>query len=82
MCTQKNTKQAPEQGKHCARGGTRTGFQPLQTLDSRQNTRNPAQSGTGTGTGTGTAQSVTQSADTVHTPNPPHQDLPKLPHPN
>ena len=43
-----------------ARGGTRTGFQPLQTLDSRRNIRNPAQSGTGK------AQSVTQSVDTVY----------------
>jgi hypothetical protein len=45
-----------------ARGGTRTGLLPLQTLGSPENKGNPGQSGTGT------AQFVTQSVDTVHTP--------------
>jgi hypothetical protein len=61
LCTVRGPK-APDLRKHCARGGTRTAFQPLQTLDSRPNIRNPGQSSTGT------AQSVTQSVDTVHTP--------------
>ena len=50
-------------------GGTRTGFQPLQTLDSRPNIRNPAQSSRNT------TLSAARSVDTVHTPDYPHQGL-------
>jgi hypothetical protein len=69
LFTRTNTKKAPDLWKHCARGGTRTGFHPLQTLDSRRNIRNPGQSGTGT------AQSAAQSVDTVHTPVLPTRGL-------
>jgi hypothetical protein len=54
--------QAPEQGKHCARGGTRTGLQPLQTLASRGNIRNPARSDPCT------TRSEAECVDSVHTP--------------
>ena len=53
--------QAPEQGKHCARGGTRTGFQPLNIRHSPENLRNPAQSGTST------TRSEAQGVHIVHT---------------
>jgi hypothetical protein len=45
-----------------ARGGTRTAFQPLQTLDSPGNMRNPARSDPHT------TQSDAQSVHSVHTP--------------
>ena len=48
-------------GKTRARGGTRTGLQPLQTLGSPGNMRNPGQ------TGTSTTQSEAQSVDSNHT---------------
>jgi hypothetical protein len=47
--------------KHCARGGTRTAFPPLQTLGTRENMRN---SGESEGY---TRQSETESVDNVHT---------------
>ena len=37
-------KSPSDEGICCARGGTRTGLQPLQTLGTRENIRNPAQS--------------------------------------
>ena len=57
----KKHQQAPDIGKHCARGGTRTGLQAAETLGSRRNKRNPGQSGTGT------AQSEAQGVHIVHT---------------
>ena len=45
-----------------ARGGTRTAFQPLQTLGSRGNMRDQARSGRCT------TQSEAQFVDSVHTP--------------
>ena len=66
----KKHQKAADLRKHRARGGTRTGFQSLQTLGSRRNIGSPGQSGTGT------AQSETQSVDTVHTPDSPHQRPP------
>jgi hypothetical protein len=52
-----------------ARGGTRTAFQPLQTLDSRGSMRNPVQSGTST------TRSAAQDVHNVHTPNWPVQTI-------
>ncbi|MDR6417639.1 hypothetical protein J2808_004408 [Pseudarthrobacter sulfonivorans] len=45
-----------------ARGGTRTAFQPLQTLGTRANISNPSQSNRNT------AQSEAKSVDTVNIP--------------
>jgi hypothetical protein len=50
--------------KHCARDGTRTVFQALQTPGTRENTGNPKQSGGFTG------YSEARSVDIVHTPFP------------
>lgn len=52
-----------------ARGGTRTGFQPVRILGSRGNMRNPSQSGRCT------ARSEAQSVDTVHTPISPLEGI-------
>ena len=41
MCTRKNAKNASDLRKRCARGGTRTGFQPLNSRHSPENLRNP-----------------------------------------
>jgi hypothetical protein len=60
LCTLRGP-QAPEQGKHCARGGTRTAFQPLQTLRTPENIPNPSQFGTGTD------ESAAQGVHNVHT---------------
>lgn len=53
-------KRAPDMGKR-AQGGTRTAFQPLQTLGSPGNMRNPSQ------TGRCMTQSEARSVDIVHT---------------
>jgi hypothetical protein len=50
-----------DEGEHRARGGTRTAFQPLQTLGTPENIRNPSQSGRCT------AQSEAQGVHIVHT---------------
>ena len=60
MCTLRGLK-APEQGKHCARGGTRTGRQPLKIRHSPENLPNRADSDVGT------TESEAQGVDTVHT---------------
>jgi hypothetical protein len=44
MYTHQKLKTASDVGKR-ARGGTRTGFYPLQTLGTPENVANPAQSG-------------------------------------
>ncbi len=44
VCTHSTGQPAPDLRKHCARGGTRTRQSPFQTLGSRGNMRNPAQS--------------------------------------
>jgi hypothetical protein len=54
-----------------ARGGTRTAFQPLQTLGSPGNMRNPARSDPHT------TQSDAQSVHSVHTPKVAFQRTPK-----
>jgi hypothetical protein len=46
LSTRKKHKKGPDLQKHCARGGTRTGFQPLHTRHTPENLRTPAQSGT------------------------------------
>ena len=61
MCTRKKHQKAPDLWKHCARGGTRTGFQPLQTLNSPGNIANPAQSVAST------TRSEAQGVHIVHT---------------
>jgi len=53
---------APDEGKRRARGGTRTTFQALQTLGTRENMRSPGQSGGCW------AQYGTKSVDIVHSP--------------
>jgi hypothetical protein len=60
LSTQKNEK-ASDLRKHCARGGTRTTFQPLQTLGTRENMRNKGQSEGCL------AQYEAKSVDIVHT---------------
>ena len=62
QCTHVKAKTPSDEGECCARGGTRTAFQPLQTLGSRGNMRNPARSDPGT------TQSEAQSVYFVHTP--------------
>ena len=61
MCTRKNAKNASDLRKRCARGGTRTGFQPLNSRHSPENLRNPAQSGNST------TRSEAQGVHIVHT---------------
>ncbi|MCB5275903.1 hypothetical protein BJG92_03457 [Arthrobacter sp. SO5] len=61
MCTRKNTPKAPDLRKHCARGGTRTGFQQLNFRRSPENIANPARFVTGT------ARSEAQGVHIVHT---------------
>jgi hypothetical protein len=55
-------KDPSDEGSCCARGGTRTGLQHLQTLHSPENIRNPARSGTDT------AESEARSVHIVHIP--------------
>ena len=57
-----NAEEATDLRKHCARGGTRTAFQVLETLGSRENMRNPKQSDGCSG------QYAAENVDTVHTP--------------
>jgi hypothetical protein len=57
---EKNTKKALDLGKHCARGGTRTGFHPLNFRHSPENLRNPA-------SGASTSRSEAQGVHIVHT---------------
>lgn len=57
----RQSKIAPDEGKPCARGGTRTTYPPLKAMRTRDNRRNPEQSGRST------AQSVTEGVDIVHT---------------
>ncbi|MET3952521.1 hypothetical protein ABIB29_003384 [Arthrobacter sp. UYEF36] len=57
----KSTQKAPDLRKHCARGGTRTGFQPPNFRHSPENLANPAQSGTST------TRSEAQGVYIVHT---------------
>ena len=61
FCQHPKTKQACDLRKHCARGGTRAGFQPLNFRHSPENLRNPAQSGTST------TRSEAQGVHNVHT---------------
>jgi hypothetical protein len=56
-----NGQQASDLRKHCARGGTRTGFHALTTRHSPNNIRNPVQSGTST------TRSEAQGVHNVHT---------------
>jgi hypothetical protein len=53
--------ETPDLRKHCARGGTRTGLQPLNFRHFPENLRNPAQSATST------ARSEAQGVHIVHT---------------
>jgi hypothetical protein len=61
MYTHQKLKTASDVGKR-ARGGTRTGFYPLQTLGTPENVANPAQSGRCT------TRSEAQGVHIVHTP--------------
>jgi hypothetical protein len=61
LSTRKDTKKAPEQGKHCARGGTRTTFQAFKTLETLENIPNPGQ------TGPYSSRSEAKSVDIVNT---------------
>ena len=61
MYTRQKLKTASDVGKR-ARGGTRTAFQPLQTLGTRGNIRIPTRSDTCT------TQSDAKSVHIVHTP--------------
>jgi hypothetical protein len=60
---------ASDLGIHCARGGTRTAFPPLQTQGTPGNIRNPARFGPHT------TRSEARSVDNVHTPNLPAQSI-------
>ena len=62
FCQQSEAQWASDLLKHCARGGTRTAFQPLQTLGTPENIPNPSQSGRCT------ARSEAQGVHNVHTP--------------
>ncbi len=61
FCTHPKGQPAADLRKHCARGGTRTGFQALQTLDNPGNIPKPKQSGSST------TRSDTQGVHIVHT---------------
>jgi len=61
QCTHVKAKTPSDEGECCARGGTRTAFQPSQTLGSHGNMRNPARSNPSKG------ESDAQSVDIVHT---------------
>jgi hypothetical protein len=57
----RQSKNPSDEGKRRARGGTRTAFQPLQTLGTRENVRNPKQFEGCTG------DSEAKGVDIVHT---------------
>jgi hypothetical protein len=61
-CTHSKRKKPPGLGNHCARGGTRTGFQPPQTKGSPGILPDPARSGRST------KQYGGESVHVVHTP--------------
>jgi hypothetical protein len=61
LCQHSKCKEASDLRKYCARGGTRTAFQPLKTLGTPENIRNPSQSDRCT------TQSGAKSVDIVNT---------------
>ena len=61
LCTHRPAKKAPDLWKHCARGGTRTGFRALPTLGTPGNMRNSKQSQDSS------TRSEAKTVDNVHT---------------